>query len=456
MRTILPAILLSFAICVSIGHAAVTNPSTIIQPTELAQPAVGVSAMDAGFSTRLRRVSDKSNSGGFETQIYNQLQAFSTDNKYLLLISHAGYLVRRMNDMSLVKNLDTSTWNAPRWHPTKTHTIIHYDSNADQVLRVQFTNVDTLTTTTIFTFPAQYHYIRASQSHDEVSRDGRYMAGLATRNDNQPVIFGLDMIAGNLTVVHPVTDLYAGPCTPDPQWGEVEPDWMAASPQGRYVVVQWVRDGTERCSGLETFDITTGAFVGRVSDHHHHGDLGVDQDGSEFFMTTENSSPLDPNRPALATRALPGTTTSSQPNYLRVVDWTDEDHISCQGPAGVCLVSWGLYDDSGGSQVHDFPFQDELFLQYTSGSVSRLVHHRSSKCGYWVQPRASLSLDGKYAVFASDWDGLSLTSSCTQWSESMGRGDPFIIEISSSPPPPPPPPPNTRAVVAPMVFLLLR
>ena len=59
------------------------------------------------------------------------------------------------------------------------------------------------------------------------------------------------------------------------EWGMVEPDWIAPSPLGNYLVVQWVRDGVEPCSGLETFDIHSGEFVGRVHTSHAHGDLGV-------------------------------------------------------------------------------------------------------------------------------------------------------------------------------------
>lgn len=50
----------------------------------------------------------------------------------------------------------------------------------------------------------------------------------------------------------------------------------------------------------------------------------------------------------------------------------------------------------------------ELLLVYADSTVAqphllRLAHYRASGCGYWVQPRASLSLAGRYAVFASDW-----------------------------------------------------
>lgn len=407
--------------------AGLTDPTLIVTPADLPLQPVGTPFVDPVFDTTLLRVSNTSENGGFETQIYNQLQAFSADNAYLLLDSSQGFVIRRIDDFSLVTGLDISGWNDPRWHPVQPHTIIHFDSNADTAVRLQFTDIDVLNTTTVFTLPSQYEYIRVPQSWDEISEDGRWLAGMATRNDGATVIFSLDIQNLNMGAELSISDLYSAPCEPDPEWGEVEPDWVGVSPLGNYLVVQWVRDGTTRCSGLETFDIQTGAFTGRVSDHHHHGDLGVDSDGvTEFFMTTEGYSPEDNNRPAIVMLKLPGTSTVSPPTYLQVVDWSDEDHISCQGPKGVCLVSWGILGDT-----YDWPFENELFLQYTDGSVLRLVHHRSSKCGYWVQPRASISRDGRYIVFASDWGEETDTDSCSD-GDDMGRGDPYIIDLSDT------------------------
>ncbi len=131
---------------------------------------------------------------------------------------------------------------------------------------------------------------------------------------------------------------------------------------------------------------------------HSHGDLGILPDGvTEIFMTTSGSSPMDQNRPAIVYYELPGTIPSSPPNYLLPIDWADIDHLSCQGPHGTALVSYGGWEGAW------TPFELELFFIQTDGSVKRLVHHRSSGCGYWVQPRASASSDGRYILFASDW-----------------------------------------------------
>lgn len=398
-----------------------TDPAPTVSPPALPLPPVGTPFVDPRFCTTLRRVSDTSDGGRFETQEYSQLQAFSSDDTYVLLTGYEGYLVRRVSDLGQVAGLDTSSWNAARWYPPQAHTLIHFDSNDDTTIRVQLASVDALTTTTIYTFPAPYERIITNRSSDELSEDGRWLAGVANRDDGQWVIFALDIQNRTLGAQLPIVDLYEpiGPCTRDPEYGIVDPDWVGVSPLGRYLVMQWTRDGTDRCSGLETFDLQTGAFIGRVYEGHQHGDLGVDSDGdTEFFMTFEMAAPPPNNdRPAIGMRVLPGNATFSPPIYLQVLEWGIGEHISCRGPHGVCLVTAGSWADNGWN-----PFEAELFLQYIDGSVSRLAHHRSSSCGYWVQPRASISRDGRYVVFASDW-GRELDCG------DMGWGDPYIVDL---------------------------
>lgn len=406
--------------------AGIDDPGAMITPAALPLQPVGVNFTDPAFNTTLRRVSNASDSGGFETQIYSQLQAFSADNAYLLLTGDNGYVIRRVSDLAPIAGpLDL---NIPRWHPTQAHTLIHFDSNADMTVRVQFTNVDTASTNTVFTFPSQYQRARVNQSFDEISEDGRWLAGEVTRNDGGLVIFALDLQNLRLGAVLPVHDLYTGPCQPDPDWGEVEPDWIAPSPLGRYLLVQWTRDGTTRCSGLEAFDIQTGAFAGRVYDDAQHGDLGVMPDGTtEFFMTFEIYAPCGPGT---AIRFLPGNATVAPPTCLQSIEWGNMDHISCRGPHGLCVVTASWWTDNGWN-----PFEQEIFIQYTDGRVRRLAHHRSSECGYWVQPRASVSRDGRYIVFASDW-GRQINCG------DLGRGDPYIIDLGTDGTPTPTPTPN--------------
>lgn len=399
----------------------IDDPTLVVEPAPLPLQPVGTPFVDPAFGTTLRRITDASDSGGYGTHIYSQLQAFSVDDVYLLLIELDNYTIRRLDDLSLVDGLDTSGWNAPRWHPTQAHVVVHFDSNEDTVLRMQFTDVDTVTTTTVFTFPVEYERIRSNQSFDELSEDGRWLAGMASVAGDDQMIFAVDIENGVIGAQLSVADLYDGACQPDPEWGVIEPDWIGVSPLGNYLVVQWPRDGTERCSGMETFDIQTGEFVGWVYDGHQHGDLGVHFDGvTEYFMTFELYHPS--GSLSIGVRALPGTDPVRPPDYIQEMDWHGE-HISCRGTSGRCLVTTGGNPDDGWSSL-----EGELFLQYIDGSVFRLAHHRSTSCGYWVQPRASLSSSGAYAIFASDWGQETGVNSCTDGSD-LGRGDVYRVDL---------------------------
>jgi hypothetical protein len=417
------------------------DPTRVVMQPPLSAPPVGTPFADPVFATRLRRLDDASTRGSFSTHEYSQLQAFSADSSHVLLLDGAaGYVVRRVDTLAPVTHLDTSGWNAARWHPQQANLIVHYDSNDDATIRLQQTEIANGATANLFTFPAGYERIRVAQSSDALSRDGRWLAGMATHATDGAVIFAVDLVSGVLGAQLPVAALYDGVfCVADPVWGVVEPDWIAPSPQGAHLMIQWPRDWGEgvsdHCRGLESYDLTTGAYVGRVYDGHQHGDLGRDADGSEFFMTYALAAPPPDNgRPALARYPVPGPPTGvAAPHFLLVQQWGQAGHISCQGPAGVCLVSNGV-SLAGGWQAMD----GELLLVYADSTIAhphvlRLAHHRASNCGYWVQPRASLAQDGQYAVFASDWVEAGAAGSCSS-ALPDGAGDAYLLDLRPTDP----------------------
>lgn len=163
--------------------------------------------------------------------------------------------------------------------------------------------------------------------------------------------------------------------------------------------------------------------MGRPYDGHAHGDLGVASDGREFFMTWEIYHPS--GNLYIGYRWLPGPATGvGDPTYIRPIEWGNGgEHISCQGPPGRCLVT-ARSDPSNGWQ----PFELELFLLSLDGSVLRLAHHRSSSCGYWAQPRATLSQDGTLILYASDW-GIQ---PCRD-PDRLGNPDPYLLFVDASP-----------------------
>lgn len=409
------------------GKAGLSDPDAVRRPASLDRPAPGSAYTDPAFGTRVRRVSGLSERPctdegcPFEAPTYSQLQAFNADSTLMLLTTPEGYRVRRVSDLASVRLLDGGQVRAPRWHPRRPRTVIHFDEDGDADVTLQRTNVITGATRDIHSF-GDYAAIVRDPSFDELSRDGRWLAGYAVRRGGRREIFTFDLEQRRVGLAVPLDEL----CTPDPQYGLIEPDWLAPSPRGRYLVIQWRRDGTSRCSGLETYDIETGSFTGRVVDGHGHGDLGVTRGGREFFMTGA-THPDDLNMTGLAWYALPGTDTTATPHHVQLLDWKAlMSHVSCQGPRGVCLVS--STSDPGATCCRPGwqPFQGEVWLQRTSGGnepsyapVLRLAHHRSSEQGYWAQPKATLSRDGRYALFGSDW-GID---------SGRERVDPYLVKL---------------------------
>ena len=280
--------------------------------------------------------------------------------------------------------------------------------------------VDTGGVLSDWAFPTEYSAVLANQSSDELSRDGRWLAGMGLVDGNDARIFTFDLDAGQLGTELSIAELYDGPCSAGEGY---DPDWVGVSPLGNWLVVQWVTGDPGRCNGLETFDIATGEFVGRVTLESPHADLTVLDDGeTEVFVTAELLAPgagegyvdgtaggtaLEDSYPSFAYRVLPGDPVgTAEPNHLVLTDWIFE-HISCRGPYGWCLVTAA---NSPGNGVWD-PLEEELFLLKLDGSgVVRLGHPRPDPTiqptdddYYWAQPRASFSASGRYVIFDTNW-----------------------------------------------------
>lgn len=370
------------------------------------------------FNTILTPASQTPNSN----HAYSQLQAFSYDNTFVLLTEDhpedpsATTVVRAVRGYQVVRSNPVGLWGNPRWHPTNYSTLVHFDSNEDETLVLQFTDVTSGDTTDVFTFPEAYWRYLGNQSNDELSRNGVWLAGQAVGEGDWSRIFALNIEDGRLGAELDPAALYSGVCTPDPEFGPIDPDWIGVSPLGRYLLVQWATEGTGRCEGLETYNIESGDYVGHVTSGHPHADTTLLADGeTEVFVTADLTGPApggsyvggadaedgDQGSPALTYRVLPGPAEGeAEPNYLYLIDWGGFEHISCRGPFGYCLLGGYPSPENGARD----PLEDEVYVIRLDGSgVIRLAHHHSSGADYWSQPRASWSADGRYVIFDSDW-----------------------------------------------------
>jgi len=101
-------------------------------------------------------------------------------------------------------------------------------------------------------------------------------------------------------------------------------------------------------------------------------------------------------------------------------------------------ASWVLHSQS---RLHDpvtHRYEQEIMLAKTDGSgdVWRLAHHRTIDPSYRAIPHASISRNGRFVIFNSNWGG-------------SGRVDAFIIKtgLRDAPAPPSPDPPTITGTI---------
>lgn len=392
-------------------------PSTATQPAgaqltvaALTEPSVGASTMDSQFpnvkATRLLPTSFVE---------YSQLRALSDDSTLLLVNDgtpnslHRVYRFPSMVEVPIAAAM-AGSWTAPRWRPT-THQVIYY---LGAPARIAVYDIDTGTQTILATTP--YQFASGSATWEQPSEDGQW-AAIYTYPDNLPTHAGSTRIltAMNLTTGQPgavlnMHTLYTTVCAPT-AYGEDDYDWSTVSPNGKYLVVGWVRDSTARCSGLELFDVKTGAFVRQIYTGHNHGSLAVAPDGSEIYVTSVSASPLNSNFPSFVMYPLDGSAPHFPRMFAEQVNGSAFDHISCLAPGKpYCLVS-------GGGSMSGGPLPQEIgeiyLLNYVDGSLIRLFHARAGGSGggidtYFHQSHANISRDGHFATWTSDWNGANV------------------------------------------------
>nr|MBA3242577.1 hypothetical protein [Acidobacteriota bacterium] len=109
-------------------------------------------------------------------------------------------------------------------------------------------------------------------------------------------------------------------------------------------------------------------------------------------------------------------------------DWMNQHLSMLGGDESWALVSFFSYRGGG---LEPGLFHDEVLLARTDGSgqVRRLLQHRSKAQDYWAMPRASMSYDGRFVAFSSNWGGAN-------------RTDLFVARINSTPAATPTPTPT--------------
>jgi hypothetical protein len=108
-------------------------------------------------------------------------------------------------------------------------------------------------------------------------------------------------------------------------------------------------------------------------------------------------------------------------------DWSNDQHTSLYADNEDWALL-GTYDDPGETTGETGAFEDELMQVATDGSgrVRRLLHTRTKydgqteTTGYWATPKPTISRDGRFIAYTSNWEG-------------SGRYDLFIAQVEPAP-----------------------
>jgi len=122
------------------------------------------------------------------------------------------------------------------------------------------------------------------------------------------------------------------------------------------------------------------------------------------------------------------------PPVLPLAEWFDDhvswNYINSEDNTPACFSTYRLNNPAtlGAPLAVDGPWENEIDCVETDGQAStvwRFAHtYSSGKNGFWSTPRGNVSLDGRFYMFTSDWQG-----ELGQDREKKSRTDVFIVEL---------------------------
>ncbi len=389
----------------SFVETLLTDTDTRTEPTLPTLGAAGTKITDPTFGTTILRVTDATtepDTGGHKGVInsYSTQQAFNSDNSRVLFIVRDGSPRARFYDFTpstcsvnttgyLLSSAPAGlqeygmTWSAT--DPDKIYGVGNY--NLYEI------TVPSGSSTTLKTFTGLGHtggYVTQMNMSDDADVfamrfEGGTPAGsgyVFWKRSTNTVLMSAATLA-NLD--------------------EVEVD-----KSGTYGIIVY-NDGT-----AEVWTLATATQVGSDltgNNGFNHRDTGS---GGVFTHRPVNTS-LGYRAlatPTTITDLLPGMTTPWSYN-------TQQDHFSMQASNDLWALA-SRYHEGGGTV--SAAFDNEIVQVATDGSgrVRRIAHHRSVFNEYYDSPFASISRDGKFVNFSSNWGSAS------------GRHDGFIVCIQAA------------------------
>ena len=359
-------------------------------------PALGATFSDSAYGTTIRRVSNglsQFNEGVHHE--YETISPFNRNNTRLLLLREGGsFYVADLNGNVVISETELALGKQPepRWSTTDANVFYYHQDN--NLFRY---DLGTKQKTTLRTF-TQYDGIAFGYGNGELSDDGDSLILLGRKGSQS--FLGVYRISNNtLGTTLETTNL-----------GSIVLTDLTAS---NNVVVRWAAQGEGRYKGFELFDRNM-TFVRQVYRYNARGDVARDLNGDEVLLVTADND-LQPAAGCESNGVQKVRLSDSQKTCLVPLFFGADVGISVNNSGGHPWALITTTDLNGTANPNDSlpsdwqtrwkPRNNELLLVKLDGSERRrLAHHRSRVNGdYWWQPRASLSRDGRYALFDSNF-----------------------------------------------------
>jgi hypothetical protein len=376
-------------------------------------PPVGQPFADARYGTQLRRITDAKRtpnaadgSGylGWCCPDYATVSHWNLDNSklflmhqsYCALYSGAGLYLR---DLPFAVNASSE----PRWSRKSADLLYFLNGN-----KLMACSVGTGTTVQVHAFT---EYSRIS---------GKGEGDLAQDRDRL-VLCGDD---GEVFVYDAVADQRSAPLR---TVGRAL-DSIYISPDGTQFTITWVG------GGIDLFDWNA-QLLRQLALSGSHMDMGRDSAGDSVLVrTNSNDNPPLANCPNGIEKVR---LADGHKVCLLPLDWILAVHVSCSDIGNALVETY-----AAGNPAKQYA--NELVLIPSDGSGARsLCQHHSDVADYMGMPLASISRDGRRAIFRSNWGDPT-----------PNYGDVYMMDIagtmpSPQPVPPPAPTPDPPAPPAP-------
>lgn len=394
----------------SFVETLLTDTTTRTEPTLPTLGAAGTKITDPTFGTTILRVTDATtepDTGGHKGVLnsYSTQQAFNSDSTRVLFLVHSSYQRARFYDFTPGSCTVNTTGYLLSSAPAglQEYGMTWSRTDPDLIYGVGNYNLYEITvpagtSSTLKTFTGLGHsggYVTQMSMSDDADVFGMLFQG-GTPSGSGYVFWKRSTDTVLMSSAN-VTSL----------------DEVAVDKSGTYGLIMYAGGTAEVWTLATATQVGTDLTGNNGFNHRDAGKCGF-TNGGIFTHRPANTSL------GYRTCAAPTTITDLLPGMTTPWSYSSQqDHFSMQASNDLWALA-SRYHTSGGAVSN--AFDNEIMQVATDGSgrVRRIAHHRSVFNEYYDSPFASISRDGKFVNFSSNWGSAS------------GRHDGFIVCIQAA------------------------